>query len=63
MLQNYEILFTCVCHFLLSRIYQEFEAGKSCDEVFSLKKEEEDDFDTFFDTPLMIKFIAKYVIF
>lgn len=41
------------------RIQQEFASGKSYQEVFTLKEGEEDDFDTFFDTPLMIKFIAK----
>jgi len=41
------------------RIHQELAAGKSCQEVFTLKEGEEDDFDTFFDTPLMIKLIAK----
>lgn len=41
------------------RIQQELASGKSCDEVFKVKEGEEDDFDTFFDTPLMLKFISK----
>lgn len=42
-----------------ARIQQDLASGKSYDEVFKIKEGEEDDFDTFFDTPLMLKFISK----
>ena len=42
------------------RIHQELASGKSYDDLFTLKEGEEDDFDTFFDTPLMFKFIARF---
>ncbi|KAK4002058.1 microcephalin [Daphnia magna] len=41
------------------RIQQQLASGKTCDDVFTVNEKEEEDFDTFFDTPLMIKFISK----
>jgi hypothetical protein len=42
------------------RIHQDLASGKSYEDVFTLNEKEEEDFDTFFDTPLMLKFISKY---
>ena len=48
-----------IYHIFPFRIHKELASGKSYEDVFTINEGEEDDFDTYFDTPLMIKFIAK----
>ncbi len=41
------------------RIHEALAAGKTYNDIFTLKEGDDDDFDNYLDTPLMIKFIAQ----